>query len=136
MNVYVACSSREIPRARAVMATLVAAGHVNVHDWTPHVERAIANGTAEHMLDDGFALMCAKVDLDGVDRADALVFLAPTDAAKGAWVELGYAIGRGFRRIVVAHDEVEKRNQSIFTRVKSWRCADDEIVETLARLAQ
>lgn len=130
MRVYVAASSREIPRARAVMAALREARMIVTHDWTGHVEASIAMGTPEHMLDDRLAWACAHDDLAGVREAEALVLLAPTETAKGAWYECGYADALNIP-IVVAHDDVAKRRQSIFTRRASRLCSDAEIVDAL-----
>ncbi len=135
MKIYVACSSREIPRARAVMADLRAAGHEITHDWTHHVEQALASGQSESMLDDDFCEEAAHSDLDGVHRADVLVFLAPTETAKGAWIEFGYAMGLCDMPIVVAHDDEARRKQSIFTRLVGAHCDDAGIVEAALRLA-
>ena len=115
------------------MAALREARMIVTHDWTGHVEASIAMGTPEHMLDDGFAWSCAYDDLAGVRDSAALVFLAPTETAKGAWYECGYADALNIP-IIVAHDDELKRKQSIFTRRAARLCTDAEIVDALREI--
>lgn len=126
MRVYVAASSRECDRAERVMNALRAASHVISHDWIPGVRAAFASGIEEAKADDAHAFEAALADMNGVVTADALVFLAPTDASKMAWAELGAALARNIL-VIVAHDDVEKRNQSIVTRLAHARVADADI---------
>ena len=133
MNVYVAASSHELDRADRVMRAIEAAGHSITHNWIPGVRDAIARGITEAKADDAHAFNAARDDMRGVATCDVLVFLAPTDTSKMAWSELGAAIVLG-KRVVVAHDEEERRKQSIVTRLADVMCADDEIVSALGGL--
>jgi nucleoside 2-deoxyribosyltransferase len=126
MRVYVAASSRECDRAERVMNELRAASHVISHDWIPGVRAAFAAGIEEAKADDAHAFEAALDDMNGVVTADVLVFLAPTDTSKMAWAELGAALARNIP-VIVAHDDVEKRNQSIVTRLAHARVADADI---------
>jgi nucleoside 2-deoxyribosyltransferase len=132
-RVYVAAASGEIERARDVMCDLLAANFIVTHDWTPTVEAAIASGIREAKLDDATCERHSRTDLEAVASADVVVFLAPTETAKGAWVEVGHALALGIP-VVIAHDSEERRRQSIFTRL-GVMVADDEIVETALSIA-
>jgi nucleoside 2-deoxyribosyltransferase len=133
MKIYVAASSREIPRARAVMADLRAAGYVITHDWVPGVEDAMSRGITEAKADDTHAFAAAFADLRGVADAEALVFLAPTDTSKMAWAEFGYALALNIP-CVVAHDDADKRNQSIVTRLATAMVPDGLVVSACKQI--
>lgn len=135
MRAYVAASSREIPRARAAMDALRAAGVRITHDWIPSVEAAFAAGITEAKADDARAYEAASADMRGVVTADVLVFLAPTDTSKMAWSELGAALALGIP-CVVAHDDEERRKQSIVTRLAGVHCADADIVDAVRAIAE
>ncbi len=132
-RVYVAASSREIPRASSVMAKLESAGFIITHNWIPGVLDAFAKGIAESKSDDAHAESAARADLDGVAAADLLVFLAPTDTSKMGWTELGYALALGIP-CIVSHDDEERRKQSIVTRL-AVQCVDGDIAETARAIA-
>ena len=98
-------------------------GFVITHDWIPGVEAAMQRGISEAKADDGHAFKAAHDDLRGVAEAQCLVFLAPTETSKMAWSELGYALALNIP-VVVAHDDRDKRNQSIVTRLAHQHCED------------
>jgi nucleoside 2-deoxyribosyltransferase len=131
MKIYVAASSRELPRVRRVMSELRAAGYVITHDWVPGVEAAMERGITEAKADDTHAFAAAHADLQGVADANCLVFLAPTESSKMAWSELGYALALNIP-VVVAHDDRDKRNQSIVTRLAHRHCTDEDIVHAVS----
>lgn len=96
MRVYVAGSSKEIPRVRAIMTALRLAGHVITHDWTPLVERFGSDGAAqERALTPADLAKCAAADIHAIDDAERVVMLWPRTKSEGAYVELGIAIGIG-----------------------------------------
>lgn len=113
---YLAAASREWSRARAAMRTLEDGGFRNAHDWTPHVEHALASGTSESKLDDEIAARIAREDLDGVGRSDVLVLLAPDDGGKMCWGEYCYALAHRIP-CVTAHPNGDVARQSILTRL-------------------
>lgn len=115
-KVYVAASSHELPRARAVMRALEAAGFIITWDWTDSVEAKIAAGVAEAKMDDAECEACARRDLQGVAEADALVFLAPNGTSKMGWLEVGFALALGIP-CITAHPSGEVARQSIATRL-------------------
>jgi hypothetical protein len=129
---YVAASSRETDRAARVMRVLEAAGYRNSHDWIPGVLEAFASGITEAKADDAHAESAALADLEGVAACDVLIFLAPTDTSKMAWHELGFAMGQG-KPCIVAHDSLERRNQSIVTRL-CVRTTDAGILNTVRQI--
>lgn len=91
MRVYVAGASKELDRAKAVIATLREAGYTITFDWVEEVERV---GDA-NPADPGVRLMSAHKDVDGVQSADVFVLLHPglENNSTGCWFELGLAIG-------------------------------------------
>jgi nucleoside 2-deoxyribosyltransferase len=122
-RIYVAASSRELDRAERVMNELRKWGFEISHDWIPGVRDAMAAGIEEAKADDTFAFAAAFADLRGVADADVLVFLAPTATSKMAWAEFGYALALNIP-CIVAHDDRDKRNQSIVTRLAHQHCED------------
>lgn len=89
LHVYVAGSSREIPRVREAIRMLVRGGCTISGDWVSQVEQ---HGSAGARLDDLQRASCAQHDLDAIDRADAILVLWPRTESVGAYVELGYAL--------------------------------------------
>lgn len=82
MRVYVAAKWEDRERAREVMWRLERSGHTVTYDWTRGPEDLSAAQ--------------ALIDIDGVRRAEALVFLADRKYAfMGALVEFGVAVERG-----------------------------------------
>jgi hypothetical protein len=80
MRIYIATKFEEAPRAIEVATQLKQAGHTITWPW---------------WANDQFTAEQASKDFVGVYSADALVLIVEKDLAyKGAWVELGIAIGR------------------------------------------
>lgn len=94
LRVYVAGSGLELPRVRAWMAALREAGVEVTKDWTIEVEAAIARGGDAGLTEDERA-RAAHDDLAAVLAADLVWMLAPVTQSRGAWVEFGYALGKG-----------------------------------------
>ena len=92
MKIYVAGASGEIERARQFFSSVRELGHEITFDWVPSVEQ---NPLPESQLPVAVRRSAAQVDLAGVRGADLLVMLVPHEAivSRGAWVELGYALG-------------------------------------------
>lgn len=95
MKIYVAASSKEIPRARAVMDALEKVGHTITHDWTTSVDMYRDDVTESQLT------VCAIDDYYGVVWADCLLLLAPMTPSTGSWVELGLALAAN-KRVIVA----------------------------------
>ena len=93
MRVYVAGSSREVPRIRGIQAAIRELGGHITFDWTPSIERAIRLGISEEALADNEAEAIAHTDYEGVFSASTLFLAAPEAQTKGAWCELGFAHG-------------------------------------------
>lgn len=117
--VYVAGSSQELARVRAVQAALCAAGCAITHDWTQSVEAA-GSGSPETVTPTD-ELEAWFADLRGVCAADIVVVLAPRAPATtiGAWVELGVAWGYGVPVVLVGNQPWGHR------RVVARRVDDD-----------
>ena len=78
MRVYVAGSSKEVPRIRGIHAAIRALGGDITFDWTPSIERAIRLGISEEQLPDTEAKVIAETDLfTGVFGAQVLLLAAP-----------------------------------------------------------
>lgn len=90
-HVYVAGSSREIPRVREAVRLLDAAGLIAIAHWLDAVEKFGSQGDA---LTDQQRATCAASDLESIDHADAVLVLWPETPSVGAYIELGYALGR------------------------------------------
>lgn len=103
-SVYVAGSSKEIDRVRAVMAALIEGGCEIAYDWTQSVDEArIAGFSNNSDADVPFEVRrkCADDDIAAVKRSNAVLFLGSNaNNSRGAHVELGVGIGR--EKIVVA----------------------------------
>lgn len=85
--VYVAASFKEKDRAKKLIERLKGLGYGITHDWTDEVPPP----TQE----------MAEKALNGAIEADLLVFLH-SDAARGAWVEVGAALSTAADVVVVA----------------------------------
>lgn len=108
-DVYVATRWARRAEARETMARLRAAGHHITHDWTHEdsAEGMEPAAQAEHFA------ACARTDVLGVTQADVLLLLHDP-AARGAFVELGIALGREMRVIVVGALVEDPVNEPIF----------------------
>ena len=122
MKIYVAGSSRELDRAEKMIASAVARGHTITFDWTIDMRA----GPSDADLDAHEARRYANMDLDAIEIADGLIFLSPTTQTKGAWVELGYAYGRG-KPVVVSRPGPRV---SIFEEI-GILCTDETALITL-----
>ena len=130
MRIYVAASSREADRVRAAQRMLREAGHTLTLDWLTIIERVVATGVRECDLPDHEAIAHALLDLDAIRDADAVWLLAPELPTKGAWVELGFAVGIG-KPIVISGPQCR---QSIFCRFGLLAGSDAEGLAMLGRL--
>jgi hypothetical protein len=92
MRVYIAASSREVERVREAQRMLAEWGHDLTLDWLTPMLALIAEGIGDADLSREAQAEAASADLRAIDNADALWLLAPREATKGAWVELGYAL--------------------------------------------
>lgn len=115
LAVYIAGSSRELDRVRAAQRVLESVGAKLTYNWVPDVERAIASGTPEPALARHIRRELASRDVEGVRSCDLLWWLAPSEPTRGAWLELGVAIERARRPIIIVSGTEEQRLQSIFT---------------------
>ncbi len=97
MKIYVAGASKEPERVRAAMTAVRAHGWEVTLDWLADIEAA---GSANEGLSQLDRVRYAQSDLRGIDRADVVWLLAPVIGGVGAWVELGYALARGYTVIV------------------------------------
>ena len=90
-EVYVAGSSQERVRCRAVMDALKAEPSCALtYDWLADIE---ANGGVANAGLSAFQQRRARIAcLNAVKTCDLFVFLVPHAQTRGAWVELGYAL--------------------------------------------
>jgi hypothetical protein len=130
MKIYVAGSSNEIPRVRAVQARLRAMGHEITFDWTGPVEEF--GGGSD--LDIRRKRLYANRDLLAIREADTVIGLAggPTVSA-GLWFELGYALA------CVRHTDdnyiaavIVVGSQHIFAAVCTQHDTDEQMLISLA----
>jgi len=92
--VYVAGASRNRERSRRFIERVRNHPRMRItYDWIADVDAAAAAGPFDCDLDDEKRRHFADADLAGLAAADVAVFLAETtEAGRGMWVELGYAI--------------------------------------------
>lgn len=132
-RVYVAGSGMELDRVRAWLRALREIGAEITKDWTAEVEAAIASGRGDAGLDEETRTRAAHEDFEAITRADLVWFLAPVTMSRGAYTELGYALGR--RKFVCASGLAVKR--SIFTSLahRSFE-TDADAFEAIVELAR
>ena len=109
LSVYIAASSRDLERVRWAQQALVAVGATLAHDWTQtlaHDERAMNRRDRSRL---------ASECIEGVRSCGLFWMLAPPCPSCGAWSELGVAIQRVERPIIIVSGTVEQRMQSLFT---------------------
>lgn len=89
-DIYVAASSKEIPRAQAAMRLVRELGGRVVGEWTEPI--AIAGDSEGTKQTDAERALLSAEQLVYVSRADALVLLVPeVEKTIGGWIELGCA---------------------------------------------
>lgn len=91
-RIYVAASSKEIPRAQKAMQLVRELGAIVIGEWTEPI--AIAGDSEGTKQTDAERALLSAEQLLYVSQADALVLLIPeVEKTVGAWVELGCAFG-------------------------------------------
>jgi nucleoside 2-deoxyribosyltransferase len=112
MKVYVAgkCGTAvEVGRVRELQDAVVAAGGVITHDWTRQegITPTPTGLTGERAA---YLARCAKLDIDGVLAADAVVALIDDEhyAYRGTFTEIGAALGSRRRVVIVASSPPER----------------------------
>jgi len=125
VKVYVAGSSKEMERAERVMNALRAAGHEITADWVAKIREVGVANPADFTV----RLAAAQADLDGVNNADAFVFLHPAPGVQttGAWVELGYRLAH-----CDSYAKIQRFTWISYERVDalSYPCIFDALVTT------
>jgi hypothetical protein len=99
-------------------------------DWLAAIEQA---GSANRGLSGDERRTYADADLRAIREGDALWFLSPTTETRGAWLELGYAIGHlaSHRAYIVASGD---SGQSIFCALVTEVSTDAEALDYLRGL--
>ncbi len=147
MRIYVAGASREIERAKRVMAMLREAGHTVTFDWAAHIEKV------EHAAPTNFEIRAesATHDVSGVveawEEGGALVLLHPAAGVPtvGAWTELGIWIGQNIHAcadftqdIIVSYETQTEPHTgpNIFDALVPVErfTTDDKLLQAIARL--
>jgi hypothetical protein len=133
-SVYVAASSSEMDRARAVFSLVKSDPALSLAlDWIAQIERVgVAN--AGISIDDGARY--AEPSVRAVRECGALVFLIPTSGgSRGAWFELGIAVACE-KPIVVVGDPVPVSIFASYAAKHGTHVATDEqAIEAVRRLA-
>lgn len=101
-TVYVAAKFEEWPLVRALQHQLSLRGWRIGFDWTPFGAFPEEGGHAEN----------AYWDVAGVRDAALLIAVLTTGRERGTFVELGYALGRGVRVLVI--DATIEQEKSVF----------------------
>lgn len=136
MKIYVAGASKELDRARRVMARLRESGHEITEDWTvPVAEKGAMPATKDARM------AAADADIAGVYLADLFILLhpAPGVSTTGAWFELGlwYGLREGFT--IVSYETEESRGAGpaclfVDEGFVDETCLDDEILRVLSEM--
>jgi nucleoside 2-deoxyribosyltransferase len=101
LKIYVAGKWQERILCRTIMSELEKAGHKITCDWTNH---DYPDPTLPESEQRAFLQRWALLDIAGVQDADVLVFVAfNKNDYRGAFVELGAAIGLGKRVFVIGN---------------------------------
>lgn len=138
-RLYVAGSSGERARASSFMDHARIYGHSITYDWV-RAMRAVEDEFAdlrEWELPSNVRLDAALADLGAVGTSDLLIVLVPEwhNPTRGAWIEYGYAIGRGIPVWIVGTD-TRIANCTIFTEIAQRKfTSDEEALEALMREA-
>lgn len=127
-TIYVAGAVAEVQRAAGVIAQLREAGFEITHDWPAQVLAAPDRHERDMARDE--RLTIARESLYGVFNARLVWLLVPAEGrGRGSWVELGYALGGGVARTIIASGDVAC---SAFLELADFRFTTD--AEALAWL--
>lgn len=130
LRVYIAASAREVERVRAAQAVVEARGWTLTLDWLSPLLERLGRGAMDRDLSDEEAAVYASGDLQAISTADVVWYLTPREPTRGAYVELGYAIG--CEVFVLASGAAERSTlfEALVARVPS----DDEAPDFIARV--
>jgi hypothetical protein len=93
MKVYVGAKYCEKGAAKRLMKVLKAQGHKVTVDWTQHTK-----------VDKESLALYATEDVKGVQRCNAAIFIMERPHKyKGCFVEMGVALGKGHKVIIIGH---------------------------------
>lgn len=126
LRIYVAGASAEVDMCAEFIGRLRDAGAVITHDWTPSV--LAYRGMADEAMSEVVRMSSVSADLAGVGMAELLWMLVPEGATIGAWVELGYARGRG----IPVHVSGPHSRRTIFTEFCTHHEAHEDAFRYLA----
>lgn len=93
MKIYVAGSSAETERAQKFTTALQQMGIQTTNTWIEEV--VLHGGGNPDSASPGDRRRWAQQDLKGVDDADGVWILLPTQYSHGAFFEIGYALAKG-----------------------------------------
>ncbi len=130
ISVYVACSSRELDRAKHWMAELRAVGIDVTSKWAENIEEV---GEANPRgASDADRFKWSRQDLADVASADVLWFLVPEEASGGgAYFEAGYAHAVGCQ-VFFSGDT----KQSIFASMGEEFSRDQDALDCIVYMAK
>lgn len=94
LKIYVAGKWAERQQVKNIMEMLEARGHTITCDWTIHINPKKSKAYAQE-------------DLEGVNECDILIAYMPdsTICYKGAWIEIGIALGFG-KKVIIIGDKI------------------------------
>lgn len=127
MNIYVAGSSREMPRVERMAKRAESLGLSITWPWWIQIQQSIARGLLDSDLSTPDQAAHASCDLAGIDRASIVWVLHPTEGiSEGASIEYGYALHARKSRpltVVVSGPAAER---SLFASLACRRYTSDE----------
>ncbi len=120
-QIYVAGSSDELERVERCMAAARAAGLLVTFDWALKIREVGAANPRDVSVEQ--RREWALADLEGVEAADVVWFLAPEHGpARGAFYEIAHANAIGLQVVVSGKNHA----CSIFTALCAAECETDE----------
>lgn len=104
LKIYVAGKWKEREKVRSIMDMFESRGHIITCDWTKHI--APEKIDKDHDWAQNGHKTYAEEDLEGVKNCDILVAYMPDPDVfyKGAWIEIGIALGLNKKVIIIGKD--------------------------------
>jgi hypothetical protein len=112
MNVYIATRFDWYHQAALARHLLTEAGHHVTSRWIDEAAR-LDGVCAAVPIGDPRRAANARMDLDDLEAAEAILVLVPPEGGCGMWLELGYALALGKRVLMVG----PARERTIFAEV-------------------
>lgn len=116
---YVAGKADDYENVRKLIEEIKALGGDITYDWTH-----LTCSSVEPIYD--WYRKTALLDLEGIDKCDVVVALMTKEYIfRGTWVELGYAIAKNKKIVIIGYDNAMRCNFSAHPNVIILNSTDD-----------